>query len=446
MPAASEYRPDDKAQREAADKEFKARQSLINKNQKYYDGDHKKHLKIEDGIDDNVTLNLCQQVIDDTIAFLAPNFPTLEFDKTVENDDELYLRGVWSRNDAATLLLNIAHNGSIGGQMYTRVIPGATPEEAPRIINLNPANIITWWHDDDRDKVLWYELQWSINHNSEVITFRQDVVAELDDDGNALRWNIYEYVSDAAGWKKQNEDVWPYPLSPICSEQHLPRANVYYGQNEIPHAGLNDAVNKVASDINRILRFHAFPKTLIAGVSENQDVTETAINGVLTIEDSEVKVHNIEMQSDLASSMRWQDKLEQMFCQQARVVKMPADLSLFRSITNLGIRAAFMPMTGKSEVLRRQYTKLIVATSQVVMLISERDYTRPLDAKWGQALPMDRREMVDLVSREQQLGYISKRTAASDLGRDYEEEKRRMQLEMTEEAVMISGAPIGVSG
>lgn len=430
MPAAMQYLPDDKAQREAADEELKARQALYSLHAAYYDGKHRRPLKDPA---DNVVINLQKQAEDRAIAFLFPEAPRLEMDEQETTDDEAFLMEAWEENGGAGLLGSLAHIGARAGSVFVRLVEH---EPYPRIVPLNPARVIAFWDGDDYERVLWYEIRWTVGK----AVYRQDILEDMPG-----RWVILEYKQEASRWIKTDEIYWSYPLGPIQCWQHMPALFQFYGQHDYGNMALNDAVNKVASDVKRILRFHAFPRTVGTGF-EASKVQETGIDGFWTIPNENARVQNLEMQSDLSSSLQFMDTLTQAFLHEQRVVMVPGGLDAFKGMTNLGIRAAFMDMVSKNEVLRRQYGRAIQQISQRLLMMADRPFEVPPVVHWSEALPVDRREMVALTQQEILMGTLSVRSASAELGRDYLLEQERRADEQLTSDVMDGGATVGVSG
>ncbi len=151
------------------------------------------------------------------------------------------------------------------------------------------------------------------------------------------------------------------------------------------------------------------------------------------------------MQSDLGSSMQMLNELKQSYFNQSRVVVLSGGLESFRGMTNLGIRSVFMDMIAKNETLRRQYAYGIQQINQTLLAIDGRDADIQTVVEWGEALPVDNREELDLIQRQMQLGLISKRTAANMLGINYDTELGNMVEETTLQAELTDGLPMGIS-
>lgn len=417
MPSATDYTPTDRATLASANTERRQREQLHDRNWAYYAGQHRAPLRTEaDDHDDNLVLNLCQQTIDRTIAFLVPGFPRLHL--PARPADTQFLHDAWQQSGDAALLSNLALNGALNGHCVARVVQGVQGAQsvqgvqgghggrgaAPRVVSLNPRDVVTFWHADDATEVLWHELRWQDGR----VQWRQDIVNE------GQRWLIRELRMVGARWELQAEIIWPYALGPLVDWQHLPHPTQYYGQHELPHAPLNDAVNKVASDIARILRFHAFPRTIGTGF-DAASVQRAGIDDFWTITNENAKVYNLEMQSDLGTSLRFLQLLTDAFLAQSRVTMLHGDPDSVKGVTNLAIRALYMDMIAKNEVLRRHYGGGLQALSQRLLLLGGRDASTPPDIYWGEALPTDRREQVELVARQLELGVLDAETAAAML-------------------------------
>ncbi len=411
MPAATQYLPDDRTIRTQAERELRARREEQAHKWRYYNGDHPKHLKTDGEIDDNVTLNLCRQVIDRTVAFLVPDFPALELTSDAETISEQWLRDAWQANQSAVLLATFALNGALTGHVFTRILPA---EPYPRIINLNSANVLVFWDADDYEKVLWYEIHWKVGR----IAYRQDIV---NDDG---QWLVRDYQRKGSRWELQDEVIWPYPLSPIVDWEHQKNPMGYYGRDELPHVHLNDLINKVASDTARILRFHAYPRTVGVGFEANH-VQASGIDDFWVIPEKQAQVFNLEMQSDLTASLRFLQLLTESFLAESRVTMLTGDPQHFKGVTNLGVRVAYLDQIAKTELLRRQYGYALEAISQRLLMLGDYAYDQPVEVHWGEALPVDQREAIELLAQQINLGLLSPQTAAKQLGIDWQTEKQR---------------------
>ena len=426
MPPATEhtgngYRPMDEALRAAAADELRQRREAHTLAWRYYEGRHRRHFAFRPGEpDDHVTINLLRQAVDRTVAFLVPDFPGLELDERAETGAERWLRAAWDAAGGARALQKMARFGCLDGHVFVRVVPDAP---FPRLVILNPANVIAFWQADDHERVLWYEVHWSAGGAD----FRQDIVRESMGDP-AGGWLIRDWRREGESWVLTGEAGWPYALGPVIDWQHDLAPDRFYGAGEALNLSLNDRVNRIASDMSRILRFHAAPRTVGIGF-EAEDVTATAIDTLWTINTPDAKVYNLEMSGDLSSSMGFLEFCARAFMAERRVVMLRGEAEDMRHLTNLGIRALFMDSIGRAAELRRGYAEGIIGLSRRLLMLNGMPHTGRISLNWPDALPVDSAEAVGVLARERALGIISRETAARSRGYDWLLERDRLRIE-----------------
>lgn len=449
MPAAMKYvEPNDKARfsigtaLNGAQEERRLLQEQYNRAEKYYDGDMPKPLALgEDGVDDNVIVNIVKQAVDRTMSFLFPSPFRLITDYRLENTpQEQYLNDTLIANGGPLFWDGVAYNGALAGHNFLRVLPPDPTNEKnpsfPRLINYTPGSVIVYWKADDKEKVLWYEIKWEALGDS----YLQDV--RRNEDGANWVIDTYKQTKGTSRFELVETEVWPYPLSPIIDWPHIPMTNKYYGKSEVTpdQMQLNNSVNRIASDISRILRFHAFPKTIGIGISA-EDIQPTAVDGLWTSENPEANIYNLEMRSDLASSMAALQYLSDAYLAQARVVIMRGTVRDFQRVTNTGIRAVFLDMIAKNQLLRSVYGEAIQRTAQRILMLAGFPAIRP-DIIWPDPLPQDDTEAVNTLAIERNMSIVSRETASKKRGYDWDEELEQMNKES---ALDLFKAPVGGS-
>jgi len=430
MPTLTEYdwgRPqllDDLAQTE-----YRERQDAIARRWKYYRGEFAKPLKVrQNQPDDNITLNMARQIVSQSVYLLfgvPPRFdlPTPE-DVEVHPSEEALDR-IWAENQAELFSHNLAVDGSIGGHCYVKLILDPLRSDGVRLVRLDPSVVSVFWRPDDRDHVLAYKVQWTEGER----TYRQDIVEA--DNG----WQIIEMRKGRSdpSWTVTGEEPWPYPFAPIVDWQNLPNPSGYYGDSDLVNPGLNDVLNRVASNSNKIIRLHAHPKTIGIGMKSG-DVQETAVDGFWAIPNPQANIFNLEMQSDLASSMAFQEFLQASFYSEHSAVDISSIKDRLGQLTNFGLHSLFWNALNKLRVKRLLYGNGLAEVSRrALTLAGHLDVPEPT-VSWGDALPENRGEQVAAVANEMAAGIISHETAAEDLGRDWEVEAQRMDREATANA------------
>lgn len=471
MPPATSYptpntpEKEQRALRESAESERRSRAALYETGWAYYDGTHPRPLKVTDeGIDNNVIINKAGEAIDQTIAFLLPDMPVISLvsdgDKNPQpveppqppqppqatepgqppeppqfqppappeppevDEAEVWLQAAWDYNGGPAALIDIALMGSIMGHNYIRMIPPRPGEDFPRFAVLDGDRVISYWLAGDRDTVLWHEVYYKYGKSHR----RLDFINLGGLNPEVMGWQIAEYEKRANRWELLGIQKWAYETAPIINWKHLPQPRSFYGRSELTHLGLNDSINKVASDIKAILRIHASPKTIGTGFTADE-LQETAVDSFWTVEDEAAKVYNLEMASDLASSMAFLDLLKTAYEDQAKVTSLKGGPEAYKNITNLGIKAAFMRMIAKNNVLKSLYGRGIKAISEALLELGSKVTDKDVEVVWPNALPLSELEQTQVIQLQRDMKLLSKETAANELGIDYDKEQQKLYSE-----------------
>ncbi|HEY8309145.1 MAG TPA: phage portal protein, partial [Gemmatimonadaceae bacterium] len=132
-----------------------ARVRMMQKAWKYYKGDFSQALPVRrGGVNDNVTLNYCRNIVDKGVAFLfgkEPQFSQDADDATDLTEQEIWLDEVWKANKKMTLLSKVGIQGGVTGHVFIKILPG-TPY--PRIVLLDTQNVTVQTDPGDVETVL----------------------------------------------------------------------------------------------------------------------------------------------------------------------------------------------------------------------------------------------------------------------------------------------------
>lgn len=432
MPELSEYPENDlKALSELASAEMATRAGDIDAAWAYYRGEHRKPLKVRKGqIDDNVIVNLARKVVDQGVSMLFGAPPTFDLpgDDAQVQATEAELARIWEANNAEILLHNIGVSGALAGHVFLKLVPEQSNRRM-RFVLQNPRYCSVFWRPDDMQQVVCYKIEWGQGKTR----YRQDIVKQ---NGSWLIRNLRK--PEAGEWQVVDESVWAYDFAPIVDWQNLPNPEGYYGEPDLANAALNDAVNFVASNTNRILRHHAHPKTLGFGVQPNQ-IVETAVDGFWAGLPESARLENLEMQSDLASSMSFFEALQAAFYSEHQAVDLSTMKDRIGQLTNFGLRVLFKDAGDKNRTKRTLYGNGLCETSSRALRVLGLTEDVPT-SKWADPLPLSDTELVQNEQVEVTLGTVSRQTAAEERGRDWEREQKRMAEEKALEQAGLGAA------
>jgi hypothetical protein len=443
LPAAFEYIFDDRAGdyrslEEAFAKEAIERQKRFEKHWNYYDGVMPSPLKVEgDGYNDNVILAKVDQVADKVLSFLLGDGVTFDVgadDQETEDDDAV--AALWAANRGATLQHNIALSGILTGHCVVRIepMPGG---QMPRIVHVNAAQFSTFWDVSDIDNVLWYRLQYRLGANGlgkriDYVKGRQNGQSQSFDH-TAGGWTEIVYRIDGMGtqWKQVNLQVLPFDFPPIVDWQNMPRPHTYYGADDISRAvALNDALNFVASNYQRILKHHGSPKTIGIGF-DAEAIVGTSVGGFYTVNKSksEADIFNLEMQSDLSSAREFLGILAREIWQSARMVDPQMVKDTVGSLTNFGLKVLFSDALSKTNTKRLLYGEAYELIAKRGLVMAGLAAPDKVKTNWPDVLPEDSLAVSTALLKEVEAGLIDKETYRQLRGYDNDVIEQRLSEE-----------------
>lgn len=387
---------------------------------KAYRGKFQDPLKVEHNkVNDNVKPNRCRTIVDKGVSFLfGPALKiqaTDEAKKKEQNPDaespiQDFLDQVWGdEDDRMTLLAKIAMNGGNCGQTFVKVIPPGGTRKIPRIVNLNPQNIRIVTDPEDSDLHLAYIIEYPINSGWQ----KRQIIARVDP-GSTLEiwgdndpddtWTITNYQRRAlatgqeSDWRQVGDtEDWAYPFPPIFTCQNLPNPNEPWGiadlTDDLIH--MNKVLIFIQSNISRILKYHAHPKTVAKGLRLDQ--LAVAPDDTIVLQSPDADIKNLEMSSDLSSSLNFASEIRADMDEQSRVPAVAlgrlADLPK-GNISGVALQLLFQPLLEKTVQKRRLYGKMIREVTRAALVLagliplSQWD-SYQVDIHWPDLLPID---------------------------------------------------------
>lgn len=428
-----------------ASQQERDRQHQIKEAWKAYRGELQNPLKVAaNQPDDNVKTNRCAPIVDKGVSFLFG--PTLKIECMEDRGGmQEFVDGLWGDDDdKMTLLSQAAINGGVCGQVFIKLIPVQGRMRYPRIVVMDPSLVRIITHPDDCSLVLAYIIEYPGLNELQ----KRQVIARVDPDNLAGiageydlddTWTITNYqrrgqlgtwyqVGDRQDW------LWPFP--PILTCQNLPNPNEPWGRPDLTQdiIGINAVLNFIQSNTSRILKFHAHPKTYAVGLSATQ--INIGVDDLICLPSPDSKLANLEMHSDLKSSLDFIKDIRDSMDEQSRVpsVALGRLEGLPRgNISGVALQLLFQPLMEKTIQKQRLYGRLIrevtrAALVMVGLLPIEQFEDYPIEIHWQNLLPVD-----DLLAAQsaillKQLG-VSAATLLAQLGYDPDDEANKTQEE-----------------
>lgn len=430
MPAIKPmYDPNDMYLSRLGDDERTRRAADIDKRWQWYCGKHPDSLRVQVGqADDNVKLNLCGRGVDRLIEFIGrPDAFVLDGESSPETTDAM------NRLYDAQLLALLPEIGLemlVAGHAFVKL--WNEDSGTPQCSLLDSRIVTVYWRAGagSRRAAVWYRLQWAETDRRGVETVcRQDIVPQSLTDEGGDGWVIYEYESEGSGFARVSEAVWDFPFAPMVEFRNRVLPWDYYGQSQLGDdvIQLNRTANFLATNTARILRFHAHPRTIAVGVKANQ-IEMTSIDGMFAIP-AGAQIQNLEMHSDLASSMAMLQQIKAEFFATMRVSDISGQKDRIGQVTNFGVRMLYSDMLEQVEEKRDSWG---VTTGELLLRLCEMagiTLDRVPYPQWPDVLPENRLEALQSAQIEQSLGVVSRETLAGGLARNWAVEQARMAAE-----------------
>ena len=374
---------------------------------------------------DNIKINFLRVVVDKGVAQLFGQEPIFELDETSTTPAETWLEECWRANHKMQMLQKIAINGGVCGHAFAKVVPPRQGERYPRVINLSPEYVTVVTEPDDIERVTLYLIEFPARaEDGAQLTIRQRIERE------GQRWRI---VDQRARGDRAFETVadtpWPYAWPPIVDCQNLPSPNEYYGladiEEDIIH--LNGSLGFVLSNMARIVRHHAHPKTWAKGVQATE--IKTAVDEMIVLNSPEAELHNLEMESDLASSLALYERLKEALHEMTRIPEVAVGkLDRTGSLSGVALQILYRPLTEKTEAKRRTYGEMLTELNRRLLALGGYGEEQWTTIHWPQLLPSDPLQERQVALIDQQLG-VSADTLLSQLGYDAAQEAQKREVE-----------------
>ena len=430
--------------RDQSDEEAARLKAIAARWDAYY-GNAPKPLKVKDGdADDNRRLNFAGRIVDKGVSFLFGQ--DIDFavsggrdsagngqeEGDTESPEDAWLEACWGANAGMTLLAELAVNGGVAGDAYLMIVPADESKYGhpyPRLLLLDPATVSATWDPCDYKLVQQWVLRWTaLDPVAKKICLYRKLITRAPDFAS---WLITDQMSrnDGRDWDTLGEAaLWPYSWSPLFHCQNLPAPNQFYGVSDLEDDVLEAAggVNFTASNTGRILRLHAHPKTWGRGINATE--ISMGIDKAVIFKGESAHLENLEMKTDLGSSLLYYDKMKSALHAVARTPEVTAEtVAGLGTLSGVALKLLFSPLLDKTATKQRLYGDMLRDLSQRLL-----EYAGMPNCKvaltWPDPLPGDPVAERQALTMDEALG-VSQHTILEKLGYDAEAEQAQKKKE-----------------
>lgn len=414
--------------------EERERRERYKRNWSYYNGSHRQPLPIREGQpDDNVIINLARLIVDKGASFLFGKEVAFELQEGGTTPEEERLAEVWQRNRKMTTLGKWGVTGGIYGHLFVKVVPDGIADGIPRLISIEPEYVSVLWDDQDIDDVLAYVIQWTGQDAKGQGIHRKQEISKDDSGVWQIENRIARVGAGNAQWQPDPDNpdlIWGWPWPPMIDCQNIALPGAYYGLSDLEDLSEQDAINYLASKMQRIIRYHAHPMTFGTGFKP-QDMGH-AEDEITILPSAEAKVWNLELQSDLASSMGFMDRLINWFLATARIPRLdPATVNV-GALSGFALKILYGDLLEKTEIKRRTYGDMLIELNRRLLDIMGLGDEHITTLHWPDPLPEDYAAQEKRDKFEADYELVSKETLRTRRGLDADTERERLAAEEAE--------------
>jgi len=401
-----------------------------------YQGQLPASLKTVPGqINDNVNLNFARPIVDAGVDFLFGDDVGFEIqddmsDNPKESPGNAYLRELWTANNKMTTLGDLALNGAVCGDAFLKVREPDETHKYPRLIVLDPATVTPIWSADDFTDVLSYVITWN---TIDPYSMQPMVRRQLIERGEAATgWYITDQVSRGTSkvFTTIAEDVWPFAWAPVFHCQNLPAPNQYWGTSDLETdiVDVIRSINFTMSNTNRIIRFHAHPKTWGSGFAQKD--LNTSVDATIVLPNKDAKLVNLEMQSDLGSSIEVYKRFKEALHEIASIPEIATGkVDSAGALSGVALNILYRPLINKTKKKQLRYGDMLRELNRCLLEMGGMSPgSGNLEIHWPNILPVDDFQEAQTAVVLDQLG-VSKQTLLTRLGFDPELEAEKKAAE-----------------
>jgi hypothetical protein len=337
---------------------------------KFYKGDHWSY-KRPDGEPQN-TLNYSARFVDKSVAFLMGKGFTINVEKGAEDIVKRPLDEVWDDNQRELLGLEMGQAGGVSGNAWIKVVVQEyDSEDDPVMAELFPKGRIRLlllpghacfpeWNQHDKDRMERIKIIYPILQDipgkpgqKEILWFREDID----------RKEIVQYLNSEEIDRRPND----LGEIPVVRAKNILVANESLGKSDLQDImTINREFNEKTTDVSDIINYHAAPITLIFGAKSNN--LSKGANKVWGGLPKDAKVENLELKSDLASSMAYIELLKKSLFE---IGNMPEDA--FGASTNVSntsgvaLHIKNQPLMDLTNMKRLTYGEAIEQINRIIV-------------------------------------------------------------------------------
>ena len=418
--------------------------SGIAKTRDYVRGKQSKQLKVrENQFDDNIVLNFVGLIADRIVSQTVGRGFELDFEGKTETESEKWIKSLLDANHQETLFHRGAKFAVEAGTGFMFLQPdgmtGNDSESYPRLTLLEPAFVTINTEPEDFEQITGYTIQYKLIRNGKEVARKREIT-KVDaiqgaDEPDKISWLIsdFEMTGGSNVWTPVGQVDWPHYFPPVLHWQNLPSLDKAEGEPDITDDLLatQDRVNFVASNASKIIRFYAHPQRFSRLLGMDSKV-KLAPDEMPNFTDSNGGLFQLEPMGDMAGILSYLRLLRQAMFDRARVIDIDSMQDKVGSLTNFGLKVLYQDNINLINTHRELLGDAIEELVQRLLILGGKEVV-PCKVVWPDWMPVNETEEIAAVVQDINAGLLSKQTAASIRGYNWDNEQERIADEKASE-------------
>lgn len=378
-------------------------------------------------MNDNVKIALSRKIVNKGVNFLFGKPLTWQIVKDGQTDkgasapttEEIVLNQIWGNQETQTAFLaENAINGGVVGTFHFQIVARET--QPLKIRYLNPTWVFVDNDPTDVNTAIGYMLPYKVG----------DELYRLRHERNSTKWVYLTERWVVNKWVNvEGTTTWPYEWPFIISGKNLPKPNSFYGASDLEDADINDAINLVASNVNRIIRIYANP--IVWGYGFGSNALNIDSSKVLTATDAEATLQALELARDLSSPQEHLKFLRSMYSEVTNVPESDPERLKIGASSGFALEVLFNDLLLKTGIKRAFYGKALIELNRRLLELSGFGSDNNTILHWPNPLPTDKVSETTSDQFDLNAGLVSKRTLSTKRGYDYDQEIEYQSEEKT---------------
>jgi hypothetical protein len=430
--------------------DYTERQLRMKKAWRAYLGELPPPLRRDGKTNDNVVVNPAAAIVNIGVHFLFGEGLTWAGDFDNKTPPQWYttLTRCWKANKQPTFLLNLGISGGINGHCFVRFVPNSAGyrNEYTRLVVLDPCNVDVKWNADDYEDVREFVITSQVPDGRGNKVTRVERIKKADD---GLTWTMQKFERrDVSNFFRKATEVevpvgpllvWNYPWPPIVHCQNLPLPNTFWGMSDLEPQVISIIVAQqtAMSNLNKIIRIHAAPKTVLTGMtSDLASEIDVSPDGMISFPDPDANLKVLEMISNLDSSLKFVDKIEDNLDRMTQVPKIAYGEGDSATAQLSGVSASvfYGPLIQKTEAKWSTYGDMLLDISIKLLILDgaeTADAEDSLRIEWPVPIPGSKFLERQTLAQDLALG-ASQDTILAKLGYDPAVERTNRMAQLQE--------------